>query len=132
LHGDVTHDVALSVMAKSHIFLQHCVRLPRQGIESQAVSLLEAMGHGLVPIVTRHGGMSDHVSNGNRGWLVEERDEAAMAGHIVAMADDAEARARIGAAARDYVVEHFSREAVYPALRRRIGIADETSSEMLT
>lgn len=122
VHGDLSHAECLAVLANDHIFLQHCRSLYRQGIESQAVSLLEAMGHGLVPIVTRHGGMSDHVLPGERGWLVEEGDEEAMAAHILAMAKAPAERMRIGQNAKEYVSENFSRDVVYPKLRRLIGL----------
>ena len=122
VHGDTSHAAALSVIAESHIFIQHCMILPMKGIESQAVSLLESMGHGLVPIVTRHGGMADHVADGVRGWLVEEGDERAMAERIVAMFDQHDERAQIGAMARRYVLDRFSREHVYPMLRGAIGL----------
>ncbi len=122
VHGDLGHADCLAVLANSHIFLQHCRSLYRQGIESQAVSLLEAMGHGLVPIVTRHGGMTDHVLPGERGWLIEEGDEEAMAAHIAAMAQDPAERSRIGRNAKCFVSENFSRDVVYPRLRRLIGL----------
>lgn len=122
LHGSKDHQEALAVIASSHIFLQHCMALPGGGIESQAVSLLEAMGHGLVPIVTRHGGMPDHVLDGVRGWVVEEGDEAAMGQRIAQMNNDPAARAKIGAAARAYVLSNFNRETVYPKLRQTIGL----------
>ncbi|NVD44749.1 glycosyltransferase [Qipengyuania atrilutea] len=121
-HGDMPHEETLSLIANSQIFIQHCMTLPGKGIESQAISLLEAMGHGLVPVVSRHGGMADHVKHGERGWLVEEGDEAAMAKHIVAMNDDADARRSIGAKARTYVLDNFSRERIYPVLRETIGL----------
>lgn len=122
VHGDQTHRNTLAIMSASHIFLQHCRSLPRQGIESQAVSLLEAMGHGLVPIVTAHGGMTDHVGNGARGWVIPEGDEAAMAERIVDMASNFDTRTEIGAAARHFVRANFSRDVVYPQLRRYIGL----------
>lgn len=121
-HGDLDHRDTLKVVAGSHIFIQHCMTLTGKGIESQAISLLEAMGHGLVPIVTWHGGMADHVTNGERGWRVEEGDEATMARQIVAMADDPARRQQLGAAARDYVLRSFSRATIYPAMRRTLGL----------
>lgn len=121
LHRDQPHEVALAVIARAHLFLQHCMTLPRQGIESQGVSVCEAMGHGAVAIVTRHGGLADHVA-GERGIAVDEGDVAGMARAIVAMVDDPAARARIGAAARAWVLATFSRAVVYPRLRARIGL----------
>ena len=123
VHGAVTHEVALDVLARSHIFLQHGMTLPRQGVETQAVSLLEAMGHGLVPITTDHGGMNDHVLQGVRGWKVAEGDVHGMAEHIIWMINDPQTRATIGQAARRYVLEGYTADKVYPKLRQLIGIA---------
>lgn len=122
LHHDQPHAVALDVIGHAHLFLQHCMTVPRQGIESQGVSVVEAMGHGAVAIVTRHGGLTDHVAGGERGVAVDEGDVAGMARAIVAMVDDPAARTRIGAAARAWVLATFSRAAVYPPLRDRIGL----------
>ncbi|NTZ43962.1 glycosyltransferase family 4 protein [Altererythrobacter sp. SALINAS58] len=124
LHGALPHDHALAILARSNIFLQHCVTLPFQGIESQAVSLLEAMGHGLVPIVTRHGGMTEHVANEVRGFVVNEGDEANMAARILHLADRPEERNRMGKNARLYVLENFAGEKIYPRLRTLIGLAE--------
>lgn len=122
LHHDQPHAVALRVIARAHLFLQHCMTVPQQGIESQGVSVVEAMGHGAVAIVTRHGGLTDHVAGGTRGLAVDDGDVAGMARAIVAMVDDPAARARIGAAARAWVLATFSRAVVYPRLRARIGL----------
>lgn len=123
LHGALPHNQALAIVARSKIFLQHCVTLPFQGIESQAVSLLEAMGHGLVPIVTRHGGMTEHVKNGARGFVVDEGDETGMASRILHLAEEAEERDRMGGNARRYVLENFEGGKIYPRLRSLIGLA---------
>ena len=122
IHGAVSHEEALKVLGRSHIFLQHGMTLPRQGVETQAVSLLEAMGHGLVPITTDHGGMNDHVLQGVRGWKVAEGDVAAMADRIIEMVDDATTRDKIGQTARQYVLDSYTADKVYPKLRRLIGI----------
>lgn len=122
VHGASAHQRTLELMTRSHIFLQHCMTLPRQGIESQAVSLLEAMGLGLSPIVTRHGGMAEHIGDDERGWLVEEGDTECMAERIVHAALAPDKRLRIGKAARRYVQDNFSRSVVYPRLREVIGL----------
>lgn len=122
VHGALTHDQTLKILAKSHIFLQHGMTLPRQGIETQAVSLVEAMGHGLVPIVTTHGGMKLHVKSGERGWLVDEGDTDAMAKHLLDMKNSPELRQSIGSNARSYVLSNYTADKVYPKLRRLIGL----------
>ncbi len=124
LHGAVAHEEALAAMSRSHIFLQHGMTLPKEGVENQAVSLLEAMGHGLVPIVSKHGGMKIHVSQGDRGWVVDEGDTEAMALKIIEMIDSSKSRKAIGERAREYVLSNFTADKIYPRLRRLIGVDD--------
>ncbi|GAA3893148.1 hypothetical protein GCM10022276_10420 [Sphingomonas limnosediminicola] len=80
------------------------------------------MGHGLVPIVTRHGGMEDHVLDGVRGWLVDERDVDTMSSRIIEMTEKHDLRRKLGCAAREFVLSNFSGDVVYPRLRGLIGL----------
>ncbi len=54
-----------------------------------------------------------------RGVVVEPEDAAALAGAIERLADDARARARLGAAARAYAVETLSPQTVMERLEQR-------------
>jgi glycosyltransferase involved in cell wall biosynthesis len=68
---------------------------------------LEAMAHGLPVIATDVGGMSEQVVNGTTGALVPPGDPAALAEAFVALAHDAQGRARMGAAGLRRVRERF-------------------------
>lgn len=123
IHGMLPHDQAKQIVSESHLLIQHCLTLPGGGIESQGLSVMEAMSCGLVPIVTRHGAFPDYIRDGKTGWLVDEGDINAMAKRLVRMAADPAARRRIGVAARDVITREFSRDFIYPRLRAAIGLA---------
>lgn len=74
-------------------------------------SLIEMMGCGLPVIATRVGGNIDAIVDGESGFLVPVKDPAALGAAIVALHDDGGLRHRMGAAARQRVIEHFSLEA---------------------
>lgn len=71
-------------------------------------SLLEKMARGLAVIATRVGGNLDAIDDGVSGILVPPRDPAALGAAILRLHADRELRARLGAAARRRVEQHFS------------------------
>ena len=79
--------------------------------EGLSNSLLEKMARGLAVIATRVGGNPDAVIEGESGLLVPARDPRALMAAIVELRDNTDLRARLGAAARARVQEHFSLDA---------------------
>jgi glycosyltransferase involved in cell wall biosynthesis len=71
-------------------------------------SLLEKMARGLAVIATRVGGNLDAIDDGVSGILVPPGDPAALGAAILRLHADRELRARLGAAARQRVEQHFS------------------------
>jgi glycosyltransferase involved in cell wall biosynthesis len=129
VHGPLSHQATLELVSRSDIFLQHCIKIEGQGVETQGVSLLEAMGHGIVPVVTRHGAMAYQVEDGVTGWLVDEGDVELMANRIIEMADAPDARARIGHAARQFVLKNFDPADVDARMRDAIGLPPRVLNE---
>jgi len=72
--------------------------------------LLEAMATGKPVVATAHGGPLDIVEDGRTGDLVPPRDPAAMARAIIALLRDPARCARIGAHARERVVQRYTAE----------------------
>ena len=63
--------------------------------EGLPIALLEAMGHGIVPIVSDiDSGMSTVIENGRNGFLINFRDLASYADRIVSLCKDAESYGR--------------------------------------
>lgn len=93
--------------------------------EGMSNAILEAQACGLAVIATRVGGNPDLVAP-DRGVLVPPRDAARLADSIESLLRDADARARMGSAARAHVLAHHSLASMacaYAALYRELARA---------
>jgi glycosyltransferase involved in cell wall biosynthesis len=92
-------------------------------------ALLEAMANGIAPVATAVGGNLDAVMDDETGRLVNAHDPAALGDAILQLAGDAVLRNRLGAVARQRVVEHFSFAdciSRYEALYQAIGAGESS------
>lgn len=80
--------------------------------EGLSITLLESMRAGLPTVVTRVGGNSELVIDGETGFLVDYDDWASFADRIVRLARNRAERRQMGAAGRRRIVEHFVAEGV--------------------
>jgi len=71
-------------------------------------AVLEGMAASLPMVVTRVGGNSEAVIDGETGLLVEPHNSDALAKALVRLADDAALRLRLGEAARRRVEDNFT------------------------
>jgi len=69
---------------------------------------LEAMAAGLPVVASAVGGLLDLIDHGRTGWLVPPSDPRALAGAIATLAASPDVAARMGAAAREDVVNRYS------------------------
>ena len=69
--------------------------------------VLEAMASGTALVATPAGGIANVVADGETGRIVAERDPAALAAAIAALAGAPAERSRLGAAARVAVTSQF-------------------------
>jgi len=76
--------------------------------EGTSISLLEAMGTGVCPVVTDVGGNRAVLGSELESLLVPTEDEAALASAWSRQLSDADGRAALGATARRRVAEYFS------------------------
>jgi sugar transferase (PEP-CTERM/EpsH1 system associated) len=76
--------------------------------EGTSVALLEAMAVGVPPVVTTVGGNPEIVQDTQNGYCFQPKDEAALAEHLERLARSADLRARLGAASRRRVQEHYA------------------------
>ena len=83
--------------------------------EGMSFALLEAMAHGLAPIVADGSGNAETV--GDAGAIFPAGDVAAMSELLAGLAADPDARARLGAAARERVRAEFGIERFLAATR---------------
>lgn len=92
--------------------------------EGLPYALLEAMGSGVVPIVTPVGAIPDVVTEGEHGILVPPRDSQAIAAAIERLAADRALLTRMSAACRKRISHAFSIERVardFSQLYRTLG-----------
>jgi glycosyltransferase involved in cell wall biosynthesis len=76
--------------------------------EGLPLSVLEAMSHRLPVVVTPVGGVPELVSDREQGLWVPVSDPQALAEAMAALARDDARRDRLGAAAYQHVLDHFS------------------------
>jgi glycosyltransferase involved in cell wall biosynthesis len=81
--------------------------------EGMSNALLEAMSHGVMPVVSRVSGAEDLVEDGVSGLLFPPGDEAALAARLAeALSTTSERRRATGEAAREAIRARFSLEKV--------------------
>lgn len=80
--------------------------------EGLSIALLEACAAGLPVVATAVGGNPEIVTDGVTGRLVEPGDASGMHDALLGLATDAGVRHRVGGAARRWVEEHGSVEAM--------------------
>jgi glycosyltransferase involved in cell wall biosynthesis len=80
--------------------------------EGMSNALLEYMAAGRAIIATAVGGNVELIENGVHGLLVPPRDVGELCGAIRRLLADPALRARLGAAARDRVEAHYSRDSM--------------------
>jgi glycosyltransferase involved in cell wall biosynthesis len=108
--GSQTPEVVQQEMRNARCFVQHSIQAPSGDCEGTPVGLLEAGATGLPVVSTRHAGIPDVVLEGETGFLVDEGDTEGMAAHMLRIAQDPELAARLGAASRQRIENHFSIE----------------------
>jgi glycosyltransferase involved in cell wall biosynthesis len=100
--------------------------LPSHG-EGMPVAMLEAMSWGLPVVVTPVGAIPEVVQNGQNGVLVAPQDIESIAQALRALLESPSERARLGAAARETIVRHFTMSATLDklaALYREFGLRE--------
>jgi glycosyltransferase involved in cell wall biosynthesis len=107
LLGSVPHSHVPELMARSHIYTQHCVTASNGDQEGMGVTFAEASAAGLPIVTTSHNGIPDVVKHESTGYLVEEGDIEAMGRRIAQLASSPEKRHQMGQAGREHVHANF-------------------------
>jgi glycosyltransferase involved in cell wall biosynthesis len=92
--------------------------------EGLPIAVLEAMAMGLPVVASAVNGTPEAVIDGQTGYLVPPKDARALADRLSALASDAEARRRMGAAGRRVARERFT-------LERMVSDLDDLYLELL-
>jgi len=80
--------------------------------EGIPMSVLEAMSQGLPVVVPNVGGFPEIVEDGVSGYLIDGRDPSVFSKRCIELVYDPQKRAQMAGAARQRVIDHFSREAM--------------------
>jgi glycosyltransferase involved in cell wall biosynthesis len=102
---------------KTRLWLEAEVFALPSYFEGLPYSLLEAMAAGCVPVTTRVAAIPDVVREGEHGLFVPPRDPRALARALARLDDDRHALARMSAACRERVREHYTVERLARDLR---------------
>jgi len=96
-----------ALYARSHLFLHPSELTAKQDQEGIPNSMLEAMATGLPVAATLHGGIPEAVRDGFSGFLVSERDAAALAAALKRFVQSPELLRQMGFQASESVREEF-------------------------
>lgn len=104
LTGAVPHAGLPAHYAAGDVFAMPC-RTRRAGMDVEGLGMvyLEASATGLPVLAGASGGAPAAVLEGQTGYVVDGRDEHAVADRLIAMLSDAELRDRLGTAGRAWV-----------------------------
>jgi glycosyltransferase involved in cell wall biosynthesis len=91
-----------------------CFVCPSIWAEAAGLVNIEAAGCGLPVVASRIGGISEHVDDGETGFLFAPGDTAALAERLRQLMADHTLNRRLGTQARAMVIERFSTEARLP------------------
>ena len=95
LLGTRAHTEVPALLGVADMFVLPSVSLPGQR-ESTPTALMEAMAAGLPIVATPTGGIKDLIEDGVNGYLVQERDEGALAQAFQKLGQDETLRHRMG------------------------------------
>jgi glycosyltransferase involved in cell wall biosynthesis len=110
--GFVAHEDLPELLLAADIFLMPCCLAGGSGKgDGLPTVIMEALSHGLPVISTPVSGVGDVIRHGETGLLVPERDAAALADAVRALASDRPGALRMAARGRALVREMFDTDA---------------------
>jgi colanic acid/amylovoran biosynthesis glycosyltransferase len=86
LLGGMDRQKAFEILKQHWIYVQHSVTAADGDQEGYALSIAEAAAHELAVVTTWHNGISEHVIDGETGYLVQEHDFERMADRMIQLA----------------------------------------------
>ena len=108
--GNLTQDQVAAYLAAADIAVVPSVRDEAGNVDGLPNIVLEALAAGVPLVTTAAGGIGDVVTNDQTAIVVPERDASAICQAIIALADEADERRRLGAQGRALVEREFGWE----------------------
>jgi len=107
LLGWKSHTDVKDKLDSAHIFLAPSITAQNGEKEGIPNAVKEAMAQGLPVIATEHSGIPELIDNGISGYLVPEKDSAALAKKIAYLCNNTEIWPKISVAAREKIETDF-------------------------
>ncbi|MFE4104667.1 glycosyltransferase [Almyronema epifaneia] len=107
LLGKKSQEELIALLQQTHLFVAPSVTASDGDQDAPVNVLKEAMAMGLPVISTFHGGIPELVEDGISGFLVPERDAAAIAAKLRYLIDHPERWPAMGQAGRAFVEKHY-------------------------
>ncbi len=101
---------------ETQVFALACATERDGGMDNLPTVLMEAMAASLPCVSTRLAGVPEMVLDAETGYLVNERDPAALADRLQTLLSDESSCERMGAAGLQHAETHFTRDATGRAL----------------
>lgn len=105
MHGSLSREESFPILNKSWMYAQHSVTSVNGDTEGFAISLSEALLHGIPVVSTIHNGITENVIDGKSGYLVPEYDYEAMADKIIYLLRNPELAEKLGAFGQSFIKE---------------------------
>jgi glycosyltransferase involved in cell wall biosynthesis len=121
LTGPQTQAEIAEQLAHATVFVLPCAREADGAMDNLPTVIMEAMAAGLPVISTPLGGVPEMIDDGVNGFLVPERDPAAVATAIERLLTDAPHARRLGDRGRQIADEKFSIETSVGQLQELFG-----------
>lgn len=123
--GAQPHETVLNLMRGAEIFALPSQTAKNGDSEALGIVFNEASACGIPIVSTWHGGIPEAVLNGETGFLVPEKDDAALADKLDILLGDRALGEKLGQRGREFVCDVFDirkqtlkLEAIYDALTR--------------
>jgi glycosyltransferase involved in cell wall biosynthesis len=114
--GALPHEEVAGLLAVADVLLAPSVTTANGDRESGVIVVKEASASGAVPIGTWHGGLPEIIEDGRTGFLVPERDVAALAARLDQVLADPALRRRLADAARAKMLAEYDNRVRVAAL----------------
>jgi colanic acid/amylovoran biosynthesis glycosyltransferase len=112
LLGARPQSAVVDTLRSSDILVAPSVTAASGDEDAPVNSIKEAMAVGLPVVATRHGGIPELVEDGRNGYLVAERDPAALADRMATLMDSPQNWRAMGRAGRAKVVAEFDQTVI--------------------
>jgi len=105
--GALPHEEVIRWVRRASVVALPSVRASNGDAEGLPIVLLEASAHGVAVLASRHAGIPEAAADGETGYLVEERDVAALSHRLDELMRDGGLRRQMGARGRALVEARF-------------------------